>query len=92
MNGSHVLHAFVRLSTVNIIAHVAVPEIEEVDMDAWAGMDQTLSVLLSLGAVNFINNCNDTSHMEAGSAAIVKRLPVLNVRKVLSFVPQRPPK
>ncbi|OJT12354.1 hypothetical protein TRAPUB_11129 [Trametes pubescens] len=95
--GAHILaqldpHAFVRLSTVNIIAHITVPDIEEVELDAWAGMDQTLSVLLSLGAVNFINNCNDTSHVEAGSAAIIKRLPVLNVRKVLSFVAQRPPK
>lgn len=95
--GVHILaqldpHAFVRLSTVNIIAHINVTEIEAVDTDAWAGMDQTLSVLLSLASVHFINMCNDSSHVEAGYAAIVKRLPVLRVRKVLSFVAQRPPK
>ncbi|KAI0830153.1 hypothetical protein BC628DRAFT_1356630 [Trametes gibbosa] len=83
-------HAFVRLSTVNITAHLKVEDVEAVDIEAWAGMDQTLSVLLSLGAVNFTNACRDTTHVEAGVNAIVKRLPVLNVRKVLSFAAQKP--
>ncbi|KAI0351623.1 hypothetical protein OH77DRAFT_916301 [Trametes cingulata] len=85
-------HSFVRLHTVNIIAHLYAEDVENVGMEAWAGMDQTLSVLLSLGAVNFTNSCTDPSHVEDGKAAIVARLPVLNVRNMLSFAAQKPPK
>ncbi|KAH9856378.1 hypothetical protein C2E23DRAFT_944504 [Lenzites betulinus] len=83
-------HSFVRLTTVNICAHLKVEDVEAVDNVAWAGMNQTLSVLLSLGAVRFTNSCRDTTHVEAGVEAIVKRLPVLNVRKMLSFAAQKP--
>ncbi|KAI8972571.1 hypothetical protein BD414DRAFT_448397 [Trametes punicea] len=83
-------HAFVRLRTVNIIAHVFAEDIESIAFDAWAGMDQTLSVLLSLGEVNFVNSCRDSSHVEDGRAAIVARLRVLHVRNILSFVAEKP--
>ncbi|KAI0370865.1 hypothetical protein BV20DRAFT_994151 [Pilatotrama ljubarskyi] len=82
-------HSFVRLHTVNIIAHVLAEDVENVGLEAWAGMDKTLSVLLSLGAVHFTNSCNDPSHVEDGKAAIVARLPVLNVRNLLSFAAQK---
>lgn len=85
-------HAFVHLSAVEIIAHINIEDVEAVDMDGWAGMDQKLSVLLSLGVVRFINACNTAAHLEAGMEAIIERLPVLNVRKVLSFVAQKPSK
>ncbi|KAI9057546.1 hypothetical protein FKP32DRAFT_1583654 [Trametes sanguinea] len=83
-------HSFVRLQTVNIIAHVRTDEIEDIEYEAWAGMDQTLSVLLSLGEVNFTNSCQDPSHVEEGSAAILARLRVLAVRNMLSFVAEKP--
>ncbi|KAI0651299.1 hypothetical protein C8Q79DRAFT_899247 [Trametes meyenii] len=82
-------HAFVRLTTVNITAHLLAEDVEAVALEAWAGMDQTLSVLLSLGAVNFTNACNDAAHIEDGAAAIIARLPVLTVRRVLSFSPKK---
>ncbi|KAI0632865.1 hypothetical protein C8Q77DRAFT_1120207 [Trametes polyzona] len=84
-------HLFVRLRTVTVLAHVEPAAVDAVDAEAWAGMDQTLSVLLSLGAVRFANVCKDPAHVDAGAEAIVKRLPVLNVRKLLSFSPERPP-
>ncbi|KAL7278610.1 hypothetical protein ACG7TL_007611 [Trametes sanguinea] len=83
-------HSFTRLQTVNIIAHVRADEIENIEYEAWAGMDQTLSVLLSLGAVNFTNSCQDPSHVEEGSAAIMARLRVLSVRNMLSFAAEKP--
>ncbi|KAI0326794.1 hypothetical protein GY45DRAFT_1437382 [Cubamyces sp. BRFM 1775] len=78
-------HSFRRLRTVNIIAHLRVEDVEEIEWTAWAGMERTLSVLLSLGAVNFTNSCSDSSHVEEGCEAIVARLRVLDIRGMLSF-------
>ncbi|OJT10045.1 hypothetical protein TRAPUB_13470, partial [Trametes pubescens] len=72
------LHAFSRLATVHIFAHIKAEDVEAVDMNGWAGMDKTLNGLLSLRRVNFVNVCQDTTHVEVGIAAILERLPVLN--------------
>lgn len=82
-------HSFSRLSTVHIFAHIQAEDVEAIDTNGWAGMDRTLSVLRSLGMVKFVNVCNDTTHVETGIAAVLKRLPLLNMRKVLSFVAQK---
>ncbi|KAI0776825.1 hypothetical protein BD413DRAFT_230346 [Trametes elegans] len=84
------LEAFVRLSSVNIIAHLLAEDVEEIEPSAWAAMDKALSVLLSLGTVHFTNSCNDTSHVKEARAAIVARLPTLAARNVLTFTAQKP--
>ncbi|CDO70400.1 hypothetical protein BN946_scf184999.g41 [Trametes cinnabarina] len=71
--------SFVRLQTVNIIAHIDLPDIERIADDAWAGMDKTLGALPALRAVNFTNSCQDPSHVDEGRASILARLPVLSV-------------
>ena len=82
-------HAFVRLRTVHVLAHIDPHAVMAVPRDAWAGMDQTLSVLLSLGQVNFQNTCKDVSHVDAGWTALVANLPVLNARGVLMLTKQK---
>ncbi|KAI0717840.1 hypothetical protein C8T65DRAFT_707012 [Cerioporus squamosus] len=68
-------HSFVHLHTLHF----------KVDAVTWAGMDQTLSVLLSLSVVNFYNSCQTTDHIHAGSEAIEARLPILNIHRMLRF-------
>ena len=81
-------HAFVRLRSVHVYAHLAAEEVDRIPRDAWAGMDQTLSVLLSLGEITFKNTCKDASHVEAGWDALVGKLPVLEARDLLSLTRQ----
>ena len=82
--------AFPRLRSVHILAHLSVDDVVAVEREVWASMDQTLSVLLSLGEVTFENTCKDRSHVDAGWAALVKQLPVLNAREVLVLKTQPP--
>ena len=78
-------HSFVRLHTVNVLMHVREEDVTEVAPETWAAMDQTLSVLLSLGTVNIFNVCTEESHVEDGKKAVLERLPVLGARGVLKF-------
>ncbi|KAH9893920.1 hypothetical protein C8Q73DRAFT_647168 [Cubamyces lactineus] len=84
-------HSFHRLRTVNVIAHLRVEDVEDIEWAAWAEMERTLSVLLSLSAVNFTNSCSDPSHVEEGCKAIVARLRVLDIRGMLSFAVVKTP-
>lgn len=79
-------HSFVHLRTLNLWAHLEETDVSKVDPANWAGMDQTLSVLLSLGVVNINNSCQTTDHIHAGSQAIEARLPVLTIRRLLRFL------
>ncbi|EJF59674.1 hypothetical protein DICSQDRAFT_181833 [Dichomitus squalens LYAD-421 SS1] len=78
-------HAFAHLRTLNILMHLHEEFVKEVPLESWAAMDQTLSVLLSLGAINVCNVCSDMTHLEAGKDAVEARLPVLSVRGLLRF-------
>ncbi|KAI1790048.1 hypothetical protein LXA43DRAFT_528987 [Ganoderma leucocontextum] len=78
-------HSFVRLHTVNVLMHLREEDVTEVPPEMWGGMDQTLSVLLSLGAVNVFNVCQEEFHIEDGKKAVLERLPVLGARGVLKF-------
>ena len=78
-------HAFVRLQTVNVFLHLRPADVAELAPETWAAMDQTLSVLLSLGAVNVFNTCTEESHIAAGKKEVLERLPVLAARGVLKF-------
>ncbi len=77
--------SFVRLHTVNVLIHLREEDVAEVAPETWAAMDQTLSVLLSLGAVNILNVCKEEHHVEGGKKAVLDRLPVLSARGVLKF-------
>ena len=81
-------HAFVRLRVVHVFAHLVANEIDAIPREAWAGMDQTLSVLLSLGRVLFQNTCKDVSHVSSGWAMMVEQLPVLRARGILRLSKQ----
>ena len=83
-------HAFVRLQTVNVLMHLREDSVKEVPAEFWAAMDQTLSVLLSLRVVNIYNVCSDFTHLDAGRNAVEARLPVLDVRGLLSFDQKQP--
>ena len=76
-------HSFVRLAVVNLHVHLCSEEIKSVE--EWVGMDQTLSVLLSLRTVNVYNSCKDRTHIHDGRETLVERLPILGVRKLLHF-------
>ena len=78
-------HSFVRLHTINLLMHLREEDVAGVAPETWAAMDRTLSVLLSLGAVNIFNVCTEESHIEDGKKAVVERLPVLDARGVLRF-------
>ncbi|KAI0752917.1 hypothetical protein C8Q80DRAFT_1267382 [Daedaleopsis nitida] len=78
-------HLFVKLRTINLYIHLKVSEVARIPDHAWAAMDQTLSVLLSLGVVNLYNTCVETKHLVDGQHAIEERLPVLHARKLLNF-------
>ncbi len=76
---------FIRLHTINLYVHIAPQDIAKVRNDAWGLMDRTLSVLLSLGVVNFYNMCLEDEHLPDGQLAIEERLPVLHARKIMHF-------
>ncbi|KAI0687419.1 hypothetical protein C8T65DRAFT_590472 [Cerioporus squamosus] len=76
--------SFVFLRVVNLRVHLEETEVNKVEAITWAGMDQTLSVLLSLGAVNFYRNpCQAVKHIHVSMGAIEARLPILHTRQML---------
>ena len=76
---------FTRLNTINVYVHIKAEDVAKTPNFAWGTMDQTLSVLLSLGTINFYNMCKATEHVPDGQVAIEERLPVLHARKMLHF-------
>ncbi|TFK86650.1 hypothetical protein K466DRAFT_523839 [Polyporus arcularius HHB13444] len=84
-------HAFVHLHTLNLWVHLEETDVSKVDPGMWLEMDRTLSVLLSLGVVNFYNSCQTKEHIHAGSEAIEARLSILKIRGMLRFRDLEPP-